>query len=67
MKVADDETGYLSKREIRELQKIGQIEVRVHQLAHCRSVKPKPKQLRGALDIIPEKVFGGQSISHSIS
>jgi hypothetical protein len=67
MTVADDEMRYLSKREVKELQKIGQIEVRVHQLAHCRSVKPKPKQLRGALGIIPENVFGGQAISHSIS
>lgn len=67
IRVADDETRHLSRREVKELQKIGQIEVRVHQLEHCRSVKPKPKQLRGALDIIPEKVFGGQAISHSIS
>lgn len=67
MRVADGETRYLTKREIEDLQKIGQIEVRVHQLSHCRSVNPKPKQLRGTLGILPEKVFGGQAISHSIS
>jgi hypothetical protein len=65
--IADGETRYLTDREIEDIKKIGQIEVRVHQLQHCRSVKPKPKQLRGALDTIPEKFLGGQAISHSIS
>ena len=32
MRVADGETRYLTKREIEDLQNIGQIEVRVHQL-----------------------------------
>jgi hypothetical protein len=67
MRIADGETRYLTETEIKDLQNIGQIEVRVHQLAHCRSTKRNPKQPKGALGILPEKVFGGQAISHSIS
>ena len=67
MRAADGETRYITKSEIEELRKIGQIEVRVHQLAHCRSTKPKPKELRSNLGGIPEKFLRGKAISHSVS
>lgn len=67
MTVADGETRYINKTEKEILQKIGQIEVRVHQLEHRRSTKRKPKKLRDALGVLPEKLFGGQAISHSVS
>lgn len=56
----------MSKNAIEAMQKVGLIEIKVFRLGKGRTIKYKPSKLEGYKEI-PEKVFKGQSISHSIA
>ena len=64
--VAEDNIGYMSKKAIMAMRKVGLIEVRVYMMGKGSIVKhrtPKPQ----SREKVPEKVIKGHSISHSIA
>lgn len=64
--IAEDNIGYMSKKAIMAMRKVGLIEVRVYIMGKGRIVKhktPKPQ----SREKVPEKVIKGHSISHRIA